>query len=275
MPLLSYAEIARLEERRQALGTAEVVQIAEPIGGGFMAFEGPGSWANQACALGLDGPVPADEIDRLVAFYTSRGVEPKIEVCPFAHESLVRGLAERGFTLREFENVLARELGPEEDLRAVLSHGWPPDLLLLRVDPADEEQVRVFIDVSTHGFRREGEPIFSEFLAVTRRVVAHPRCDSFLALVGGEPAGGGGMETAAGVSCLFGASVLPRFRRRGIQQALIVRRLERARERGCRLACIHSRPGIPTERNAARLGFFMAYTKAVMALRGEGLLVSP
>ena len=29
------------------------------------------------------------------------------------------------------------------------------------------------------------------------------------------------------------------------------------------------------ERNAARLGFFLAYTKAAMALRGEGLEPSP
>ena len=83
------------------------------------------------------------------------------------------------------------------------------------------------------------------------------------------------METTPEVACLFGTSVLPRFRRRGVQQALMLRRLERARERGCLLCVIHSRPGISTERNAARLGFFMAYSKAALALAGPGLEASP
>jgi GNAT superfamily N-acetyltransferase len=69
--------------------------------------------------------------------------------------------------------------------------------------------------------------------------------------------------------------VKPAYRRRGIQQALIVARLERGRERGSRQAFIISGPGIPTERNATRLGFGMAYTRVVLVKRGEGLMPSP
>ncbi|MGK3992604.1 GNAT family N-acetyltransferase [Sorangium sp. So ce1024] len=268
MPKLSYAEIARIEERRLALGTAAVVACAEPIAGGWMAFDGEGSWGNFAAGLGLDGPVSSEELDRLVAFYTTRGAEPQIQVCPFAHESLLRGLAERGFVLREFENVLAREIAPDEDLRA-LTRGGPDGLAIVRVDPADDAQVRVFIEVSTSGFRPEGEPITPALFDVTRRVVAHRGCDSYLALVHGEPAGGGCVEISGEGAALFGASVLPRFRERGIQQALIVRRLERVRERGCPLVCISASPGIPTERNAMRLGFFMAYSKGVFVQCSE------
>ncbi|WP_437774652.1 GNAT family N-acetyltransferase [Sorangium sp. So ce1097] len=271
MPKLSYAEIARIEERRLALGTAAVVACAEPIAGGWMAFEGEGSWGNFAAGLGLDGPVSSEELDRLVAFYTTRGAEPQIQVCPFAHETLVRGLAERGFVLREFENVLAREIAPDEDLRALLTRGGPDGLEIVRVDPADDAQVRVFIEVSTSGFRPEGEPITPALFDVTRRVVAHRGSESYLALVDGEPAGGGCVEISGEGATLFGASVLPRFRERGIQHALIVRRLERVRERGCPLVCISASPGIPTERNAMRLGFFMAYSKGILIRRGENL----
>ncbi|MGK4003647.1 GNAT family N-acetyltransferase [Sorangium sp. So ce1036] len=270
MPKLSYAEIARIEERRVALGTAAVVAHAEPIAGGWMAFDGDGSWGNLAVGLGLDGPVSDEELDRLVAFYAQRGVEPRIEVCPFAHESLLRGLAARGFVLREFENVLAREIETDEDLRALAPRGLPEGLEIVRVDPADEAQARAFIDTATSGFRPEGSPIAPALFEVTRRIVAHPQCDSFLALVNGEPAGGGSVETGEEGAALFGASVLPRFRGRGIQQALILRRLERVRERGGSLACIGARPGIPTERNAIRLGFFMAYSKGILMRRGEG-----
>ncbi|WP_437476645.1 hypothetical protein WME75_26755 [Sorangium sp. So ce1014] len=266
---LSYAEIARLEERRLALGTASVVACAEPIAGGSMAFDGDGSWGNFAAGLGLDGPVSVEELDRLVAFYATRGTEPQIHVCPFAHESLVRGLAARGFVLREFENVLAREIAPDEDLRALVPYRGPEGLEIVRVDPGDEAQVRVFIEVSTSGFLAEGEPLAPALFEITRRVVAQPGCDAYLALVNGEPAGGGSVEIAGDGAALFGASVLPRFRERGIQQALIVRRLERVRERGRHLVCISASPGIPTERNAMRLGFFMAYSKGVFVRRSE------
>jgi len=267
-------EVARLEEARQALGTAEVTSEAEAIAGGWMSFEAPGAWANQACGLGLAGPVSAGEIDRLVAFYVGRGVEPKIEVCPFADPSLLAGLAARGFTLREFEVVLARVIAPGEDLAAALPHGWPAAVEVVRVDPEDDAAVRRFVDVSSSGFLRD-QTVPEALEALAWRVARHPRCDSFEARCDDQVVAGGGMETGEGVACLFGASTLPPWRGRGIQQALMVRRMQRAVERGCRLVTIHSDPRIATARNASRLGFLPAYTKVVLAMAGAGLEPSP
>ncbi|QDU45964.1 Acetyltransferase (GNAT) family protein [Symmachiella dynata] len=272
---MNYREIAILEETRQAEGTAEIASESEHIAGGWMAFAGMGSWANQACGIGMAGPVSDDDLDRLVDFYVQRGVEPRLEVCPFVDETLITGLAKRGFELREFENVMFRTVAADDDLRSLLEHGWPPGLELVPVDAHDEGQTRTFIDVATSGFRPAGEPVSDIFFQVSHNTVAHPRSSHYLALIDGVPAGGGGMETTAAVACLFGTSVLPEFQRRGIQAALIARRLERARELGCPLVTIHTRPGIATERNARRLGFEMAYTKLIMAMPGEGLAVSP
>ncbi len=258
--------IAHLEERRQAVSTAELALEAEPIDSGWMAWAGPGSWANQACGLGLGGPVSDGDLDRLVDFYLARGAEPRLEVCAYAHPSLLEGLARRGFVLREFESVLARAAPVDLDPAALLVHGWPEGLQLVEVDPGDAEAVKTFIDVSTSGFRPAGEPITEVFFNTTLKMVEHPRCDSVLALVDGEVVGGAAMESAGEVGCLFGASVLPDFRRRGIQAALIAWRLCRGARRGCRWIAIHAAPGLPTERNALRLGFFLAYTKVVMTL---------
>lgn len=74
--------------------------------------------------------------------------------------------------------------------------------------------------------------------------------------------GAGGRPATVG--CFFGVSELPEFRRRGIQQALIAARLQACVDAGCELACIHSSPGIGTERNAARMGFALAYTKVTL-----------
>lgn len=268
MTLPAPAEVARLEEARQATGTAEVALASEPLAGGWLAWGGPGAWANQACGLGLAGPVSEAELDRLVAFYVERGCEPKLAVCPFAHENLVAGLARRGFTLREFTNVLARDLAAPWSAPAVAG------LELVPVDPADAAAVERFVEVSTSGFRPEGEPLSPVLRELTARVVRHPLSRSVLALVDGQPAGGASCELRGGCGGLFGASVLPPFRRRGVQAALLAWRLDDLRARGARLVTIQSTPGIPTERNAARLGFRPVYTKVYLALAGPGLAVS-
>ncbi len=103
-------DVARLEERRKAVAVSEIALEAEPIMGGWMCYSAPGGWENQALGLGLDGPVTGADADRLVAYYVSRGVEPKVELCPFADESLTRELSARGFTVREFDNVLFLDL---------------------------------------------------------------------------------------------------------------------------------------------------------------------
>jgi len=275
MPRLSPHAIALQEEARQGRITAELAAVAKPVGGGWMCFEREGSWCNQAAGMGLDGPVSEEDLDRLVDFYVSRGVEPRLELCPFAHASLVRGLAARGFVLREFENVLVRELSAGEDLRAALPHGWPAGLELELVDASDTERVDIFVEVATSGFGVDGGPVHETLVEVCRRLISRPGIYSFLALVDGEPAGGGQLGVDEGVAALFGTSVLPAFRRRGVQAALIARRLEQARDEGCNMATIGSRPGIATERNSARLGFYVAYTKVIMAMPGKGLSASP
>ena len=93
---------------------------------------------------------------------------------------------------------------------------------------------------------------------------------SRLAEADGEIIGAGKADVTEVVGGLFGLSVLPAWRRRGVQQALIVARLEALRERGCRWATISSEPGVATERNARRMGFELAYTKVDLRQLGGG-----
>lgn len=139
-------------------------------------------------------------------------------------------------------------------------------LEIMQIDPQHDAQVRAFIDVSTSGFRPAGQPLDPANEELTRRSIEHPRARCFLALVDGTPVGGGSLEVGDEIACLYGTSVLPAFRRLGIQQALILRRLEHCRQAGCRVATIHSTPGASTDRNANRLGFALIYTKVVLSL---------
>lgn len=282
--MLMPIEIARMEEARQARAMTEIAPVHEPVMGGVMSFLEPGSWANQACGVGLAGPVQDDEIDRFVAFYESRGVEPRVELCQFADATLIAGLGRRGFDLRQFETVLARAFGPDEVLPAALTDTGPTDergnkLVVERVDPADDAMVMESLRVAMSGFMPEGHVPSEGEIEMHRRVVAHPHGEVIVAKFGERVVGSGGAEyprdAEIPVGVLFGVSVLPEFRRRGVQRAMILHRVRGAHERGAKVAVIHSIPGAATDRNAMRLGFLPCYTKAILAKKGEGLVPSP
>ncbi|HLL00715.1 MAG TPA: GNAT family N-acetyltransferase [Myxococcaceae bacterium] len=272
---MDFVEIARVVERKQATSLFGLALEHAPLADGWMIFGGPGSYVNKACGFGLERPLTDAELDGLVAFFVQRGVEPKAELGAFTPPALLAGLASRGFVLKEFENVLARPLSPSDEPRALLPQGWPPGVTVERVDPTDEAALREFVTVAMSGFFPEGAPMPDVFMEAGLKGARLPTYDSYVARVEGEVVGAGGCESSAGSTGLFGTSVKPAYRRRGVQQALIAARLERGREKGSRLAFIISGPGIPTERNAVRLGFGMAYTRVVLVKHGEGLIPSP
>jgi hypothetical protein len=270
---MDFAEIARLVERRIGASLHGIASEVVPLADGWMVFDAPGSPVNKICGIGLDRPLTDEELDELVAFFTKRGAEPKVELSPFSSPALLEGLARRGFILREFENTLVRAI--PADAKALLPGGWPDGVTVERVDPTNKSAVREQLVVSFSGFFPEGATLPDGLIEFGMRAAQMPECDMFVARVDGEAVGGGSCESRNGVTMLFGTSVKPGHRRRGIQQALIAARLARGRERGSHLAAITSRPGIPTERNAARLGFGMAYSRVVLVKPGAGLVPSP
>ena len=259
-------EFARLEESRQAHSVARIADEFEEIAAGTMCFGGVGSWTTQAMGMGMNAPVSPGEIDRLVAYYESRGVEPKVELCPFAHESLVRGLADRGFVIRDFENVLVL------DLSAWSAPPLPDGVQVRLVDPADEREVATYQSITRAGFAPAEPDLFAR---LERRMIGLSGVRSYVARVAGEPAAAGAGEVSPPCGALFGLTTLEAFRRRGCQRALMIARLRAAQDAGCRYASIHSRPDVATGRNALRLGFQVAFTKAIVARPGPGLLPSP
>ncbi len=173
-----------------------------------------------------------------------------------------------------------RELPADEGLRALLPYGWPRDgegrsLAIRKVDPADEAAVRQHTEIAGSGFRAEGTPATPTELATASRVARDPGTELYLAWFGDTPVAGASVELHHHVAALFGLSTIPAFRRRGVQLALLVARLERAQQAGIPLATIGSLPGMPTERNAMRLGFRVAYTKVVLRKPEPGLERSP
>lgn len=275
-------DVARLDEPRMAAGFAAIAVESREIGGGVMCRTGPGSWCNAAIGLGFQGEVTGALLDEVIDYFVSKGIEPRVEVNPCADDSLVQRLSERFFVIRMFENTLARRLSERDPIRP--NSPAPDGLTIERVDPRDSTAVALFARVATSGFVPEGQEVNPHDFDASEKVVRADRTWCYLARIHGEPAGAGSMEVALPVMtpsgqerlcAMFGTSVLPRFRRRGIQQHLLARRMNDATAAGATIAVIGSKPGVATERNVMRMGFHVMYTRVVLVRPTEGCTPGP
>src|SRR6266478_1306409 len=100
-------ELAEAANARGCMGTHADADALE-IAGGVAVFAGAGSPLTHAVGIGLNAPVSPAELDTLEAFFRTRGAKPTIDLCPFADPELLPQLADRGYHLTEFNNVLVK-----------------------------------------------------------------------------------------------------------------------------------------------------------------------
>lgn len=279
MATLDWKQAARLNELRQCKITRDLAEEATELGDGVMTYSKGVPWISRVTGLGLSafgedpgmaGPDAAAtaryerQLKRAIGFYRERGAQAKVETCSLAPESLLAALGRCGFRTVHYENVLAADLAsptPEPE------HGPVPGLEIVRIDPADEAAIRAAALLATKLFLPPDQEPPETMLEAAAKALRYPHSIGLLALLGGEPVGACGMEMheVEGVllAALWGAAVEPRARRRGVQLALLRHRLALSRGRGCVIALIESKPGVATERNAARVGFQLAYVRSV------------
>ena len=229
----------------------ELNAAAEEIAGGIAVYAGVDSPVTQALGVGLHGNVDDPELDRLENFFRSRGAATAIELCPLAGLPLYELLAKREYRLVEVSNVFFRELAPADEFPSL------PGVVVREVGP---DNAKLFIDTVAKGFA-EVAPITPALLEVMDGFVHSEGHHVFLAYVDGTAAGGGSAFTFDGVAGMFGASTLPEFRGRGVQQALLAARLGWAARHGCDLAKGITLPGSVSHRNHERFGFRVFYTR--------------
>jgi GNAT superfamily N-acetyltransferase len=226
------------------------------VAGGYAFCCGPGYPVNQVVGMGLYGEVTAKDIDELEEFFRSRGVPSSVVLSPLADESLRNLLGERGYGIAEFNSVLICPIRAGEPF-------VPPDgIAIERVIP---ETVGDWMSTIAKGFEQDivvAESVFGGFSAL-------PGATSFLARIEGKVVGGAGgrIIPEARIAALFGTATLPEYRGRGVQTALIARRLHEASLHGCEYAVVSTNPGSGSQRNMERRGFRVAYTKTVMMRR--------
>jgi GNAT superfamily N-acetyltransferase len=234
-----------------------------PIAGGAAAFSGVESPLTKVVGLGFAGSPEDGELARIEAEFAARGATVQIELSTLAESGIAERLTARGYSLAGFENVLARELDPSErcDERPGIT-----------VDPSGADELEIWLDVFVTAFAtlepqgvKPHEFFPRENLERVLRGLAGTRgLERFLARRGGEPAGGASFRAAAGIALLCGAGTLPAHRRRGVQAAMLLRRLSAAAQAGCDLAVVTTLPGSKSQQNVQRLGFALLYSRAIL-----------
>lgn len=254
------AELAATITR--AIAAAGVEVALDPLAGGWAALARPGAPTNKIAGVGFGAPLDLDALAAIEARWWARGEPVRFELSTLADPAIVRALAARGYRLDGFENVLARRVEPRDA---------PPRLGAgITIERVTAATAAAWLEVGLDGFTTPDggpavvDPAARDGLAVMFRDFGLVDAPRYLARVEGEPAGMASASFADGVLLLCGAATAPRFRRRGVQRALLAARLADAVAAGCELAAVTTAPGSQSQANVMRCGFALVYARAVL-----------
>jgi len=247
--------------RALAAGAVEPPPLVRDLAGGVSAVTRPGSPLNKIIGLGFDGEIEEHALAAAESDWRERREPVRIELSTLAAPSIATYLTTRGYGLIGFENVLAlsvesRPAAPRTPITVeVVPQGddasWLETIVTGFAHPDGT-------GVTSEVIPREAlAPIMEDF----RRAPGMTRC---LARIDGEPAGAASVRLETGIAQLCGATTLPRFRRRGVQRALLDARLAWAREAACDIAVITTAPGSQSQANVQKQGFALIYARAVL-----------
>jgi GNAT superfamily N-acetyltransferase len=267
------ARIDRMEARLCARLVMAVAPHASggpfvlPIDGGQALFAGPRSPMNKVIGFGFDGELDLQELATIEERWAERGEPVRIELSILADPAVVAKLSERGYRLQGFENVLACRV-PDAGQAAAAS----PEIVIEIVgDNSFEEWFTIALDSFSNmdGSGSFSDPVLprDELERLFREAMGPQSVKGltrYIARLGGEPAGEAALMIDEGLALLSGSGTLPDLRGRGVQKALVARRLDDARQEGCDLAVVVTAPGTRSQENVMRRGFELLYTRAVL-----------
>ncbi|HEX6096584.1 MAG TPA: GNAT family N-acetyltransferase [Thermoanaerobaculia bacterium] len=257
---LSDVNLSRRLERCEARTNASMIESRarlQPdlgaawidVNGTYAMFDGLQSPLTQTFGFGLYSEPAEEDLARLEEFFTSRGAAVFHEVSAMAPPETLQVLGRRGYRPVELTSVLYQPIVPREPGESRVT---------TRIIGPGEEGL--WSATTAEGWSEV--PELAGFLQDLGRVTASARDTlAFLAEIDGRPVGAGALAIHDGIALLAGASTIPTARKQGAQKALLEARLRHAAGQGCDLAMMGAAPGSPSQRNAERQGFRIAYTR--------------
>jgi GNAT superfamily N-acetyltransferase len=228
-----------------------------PVGDGWAVLCGPGLYVNRVLGAGLDGPVDPAAIDDFERRARAARLPPAFTVTDVTERTLLADLARRGYIETSSATAAVRAAGRR-------APAGPADVT---VEQVPVERIGEWQEVSALGWgratadeRRASDAFSDAGVAVGHLYfVARDAAD-------GRPLGCAVAYVTDGMLTLGGMSTLPAERRRGVQAALVARRLEVAGELGCDLAVAAAVTGGDSLRNLERLGFTVVHERRALTL---------
>lgn len=249
-----------LAEYDQANGRArmkldpELPQQVHDFGSGVVVFYENHLDRSRATRFGMQGPVSPETIDKVESLYASKGASPLFAVNPYGDPAFGEELGRRGYSLTIWMQVMVRKL---DDIPGM----QPPETL--RIDDLQTDEHTVWAETIASGFAGFEIP----YVRDPAIHLVTPQVDGihcYLARWKQEIAAAACLFVSRSWAFLFIASTRESFRRKGIQTALIHHRLLHAHQLGCSHAVIVVMPGSESNRNAARAGFQIAYSRPLL-----------
>ena len=248
--------------RRSAPGPGPFVL---PLSGGLAVYAGSGSPMNKVIGIGLDQPLDEDALALIEQRWQERAEPVRIELSILTDPVLATTLSSRGYRLHGFENVLARPVSGALETPAPTG---------ITVEAITEDAAEEWLDVAVDAFSNLDGTGSAADPALPREELKRLMCDGFgaedlnmvryIARMDGRAVGEAALSIDTGLALLAGSGTLAEFRGRGVQKALVARRLADARAAGCDLAVVVTAPGTRSQQNVMRRGFVLVYTRAIL-----------
>lgn len=263
------ARIDRAEARQMiaiAHGAAARDASLDPfivaVGEGAAIFAGPSSPTNKMIGIGFGEVVESALLADIERRFADRGARLQAEVSVLADPDVHAALAARGYAPAGFEHVLGHPMGAAI---APLPAG-------VRVDTVGAGELAALGDVLVAAFAApdvggvggDAIPPSDEIRRWFDITMSVDGFRGYVARVDGEIAGGGSLRLDGDIAQFSGAGTLPRFRRRGVQTALLRARLADAAAAGCTIGVVVTQPGSKSQQNVQREGFSLLYARQLL-----------
>jgi len=262
------ARVERAESRLVADAAAEAIRrgaegaFVTPLAGGVAAYARPGSPLNKVAGVGFAGPLDERALAELEAACAARATAVRFELSTLGDPAIPALLSRRGYVLEGHEHVLGRALPAEP----------PAERYDLQVLRCSDHERPLWIDTVLEGFAHPDEQGVASGESFPRELIEATLGDMggcsglahYLAWRRGSVAGGASVRIDEAVAIFCGAATLPAHRRRGVQTALLLARLDDAGRAGCDLAVVTTQPGSKSQENVQKQGFALLYARAVL-----------
>ena len=232
-----------------------------PVGRGAAIYAGQGSPTNKMIGIGFGETLDAAVLDDVEARFAARDTPLQAEVSVLAEPAVHAQLAARGYRLSAFEHVLGHPLGP---IAAAPEGITVTGATAADLGPLGDVLVEAFASPDVGGVGGDAIPPSAEIRRWFDITMSADGFRGYVARVDGAIAGGGSLRVDGDIAQFSGAGTLPRFRRRGVQTALLRARLMDAAAAGCRIGVVLTQPGSRSQQNVQREGFALLYARHLL-----------